>query len=91
MSETLERLERRLRIVPGELELWTGCSWRRIGIKDTMKTVLCPCVARDGQPDIDGDQRLLELMVDATNALPELLRLARLGLASEAQRERMEG
>ena len=37
---------------PGPWELWTGCSWRRIGIKGTSKTICEPVVAPDGHPDL---------------------------------------
>lgn len=38
---------------PGPWELWTGCSWRRIGSKATGQTVCEPTVHhRDGHPDL---------------------------------------
>jgi len=68
----LAELERKA--TPGEWILWDGCSWRRIGIKGTTSTVICPTNHPiDRHPDLDAAEEDLTIAVSARNALPRLL------------------
>lgn len=78
--EALEALEKKA--TPGEWALYESNSWRRVGMAHGYAEVLWPGKARsDGHPDIHGVNRDndLAMLVAARNALPELLRLARIG------------
>jgi hypothetical protein len=69
-----------------ELEVYTGCSWRRVGIKDKNETVMYPCNASDRHPDICGGA-VLEALVAAFNAMPGALEeIARLRVELRAAR-----
>jgi hypothetical protein len=66
-------LEKARRYADGTVwEVWTGCSWRRVGIKGTQETVIEPCVADDGHPDLRSRAGIDEA-VFVHNLLPELL------------------
>lgn len=65
MKNTLSIILEKCRIKP--LFLATGSSWRRFLYKDNSPAVM-PVVYNDGQPSIDGDIELLQLM----SAAPEL-------------------
>ena len=56
LAKWLDELEAKAKAAtPGERELWTGCSWRRIGIKyqQSERPIIEPIVARhDGHPDL---------------------------------------
>jgi len=55
--------------VPNEpLEVYTSCSWRRVGLKNDYKTVMHPTVEHDGHPDISGGA-VLEALVAAFNVM----------------------
>lgn len=56
----------------GEWELWTGCSWRRIGVKNSMEPVITPVIASDGHPDLEGIENL-RAVVSAHNNMTEIL------------------
>jgi hypothetical protein len=66
------------RATPGPWMVQDGCSWRRIGTREHDGDVLCPTKHhRDGHPDLTArDGRRddnLALIVEAVNALPDLL------------------
>ena len=70
---------------PGERELWTGCSWRRIGLKYRQgdDPILEPTVARDGWPDLMFRNAAdVELMVRCDPAT--ILALVRVARAAQA-------
>jgi hypothetical protein len=61
---------------PGEWELWTSCSWRRVCVGGmNPQPVIWPTVDSDGHPNLDRLENL-ELAIAAVNALPELLAIA---------------
>lgn len=75
MSKTfLEQARDWMQRLPGEWELWTGCSWRRVGIKGTQETVIEPLVAGDGWPDLRSKEGV-EFAIYAHNIWPEIVAL----------------
>ena len=69
---------------PGEWEWWNGCSWWRLGVRGTDKTVLRPSVDHDGQPNLDSHKW------DRLAAAPAAVTLAEefaKALAEELRRE----
>jgi hypothetical protein len=70
---------------PAPWKLWTSCSFRRIGgATGNDGDVLSAYAQRpDGHPDLSMPERQLAALVRLRNALPSLLRYARLGVARE--------
>lgn len=71
-TEKLRELAKRAQSYPGDWQLHTSNSWRRIGTPHADGSVLCPTVARDGHPDLTSTQGTLEYIVAACNAAPGL-------------------
>ncbi len=69
-------IEARLKAAtPGPWELWTGCSWRRIGKVQGDRALIEPTNASDGHPDLRGVNLYpdLDLCVNAPTDLSYLL------------------
>ena len=77
--DALEALEKKA--TPGKWMVYDSNSWRRIGIDGEYREILWPDKAHDGHPEMGGINRDNDLTVltAARNALPELIRLARIG------------
>lgn len=81
LDEITEALER---ATPGEWELWTGCSWRRFGIKGRQghPAVLEPTTHRiDGWPDLICKWEDIERLLLSVNLAPALVAVARAAVA----------
>ncbi len=58
----------------GKWEVWTSCSWRRIGVVDDYpEPVVEPMVASDGHPDLRATEETLRAIVTQHNVQSEIL------------------
>lgn len=55
---------------PGEWQLWTSCSWRRIMTTDGTP-IAVPAIARDGHPDLNISEDDARLIVEAGTVFHE--------------------
>lgn len=79
MGEARQRLEAILALAgmatKGPWEVWTGCSWRRIGSVATQSEVICPTNnPHDRHPDLAGTMEDLEFAAAARTDVPALAR-----------------
>ena len=59
---------------PGEWVVWTGCSWRRVGVRGAGPPIIYPTIASDGHPDLVGEEdlRVLVALRNKADALCDL-------------------
>jgi hypothetical protein len=81
MTRTAQIRARLDKATPGPWELHDSCSWRRIGTPERDGNVLCPTIASDGHPDLNGGYDNLLLIASAPEDLKYLL--DRLEMAEE--------
>lgn len=75
MSDLQERIEKLkdyllVSMTRGIWEVWSGCSWRRIGVMGTQVTAVEPTVDSDGHPNLISSRNLEGICYLHNNTLP---------------------